>query len=596
MASGAGKTHTIAYHMKQSKPKSVLYVSHRTEINNQSMKIFKDVIGPKIINDYTIGIIDRFNKDFYKPFLFATVQTLSRMKNFERLNHGRKIDTFIIDEYHHAGAPSYKAIIENIKHDKLYGLTATPRRMDREDILKPVNNVILGNIDIFEAIEKKIDVPFHYLGIHDNVDWSDIRAYKHRYRIMDLDRKLLIVERDEKVISEYKEKIQPENVSTIAFCATKRHVERMVQKFTEAGIKNVKGIHYRTSLDTRKKIIDDFRYGTVPILFTVDILNEGVDFPECGALMMLRPTMSRNIFEQQLGRGLRKRKGKKRLLVLDFISNYENAYKIKEYLSQITRQSIKVKGHNYKPIYNLSVPLYEFEPKVISMMELQEKMRSGFYNKEQLINNFLQVKRKLNGKVPTYNQMNDRSISIISTSSYEKNFGTYNKFLESIGENPNHIPKKITNNHDLKYCKNEYFSKKKELCLSKGDFISQTKWTNNFGHRLVNILFTKLGITWIKFLIIIGEKNIRKCGFCNQKFENTNFRTIRRFCSNTCAMRNEGHLKKFPNGVTIKCIGCEKEFETTFLYKNKLKNSRRFCSGYCCRKYHRNNKKTNIKK
>ena len=403
-ASGSGKTHIAAFLIKEQKPKSFLFIVHRNELVTQSIGYFKEVNGP-IINDSNIGIINATKKQFDKPYIFGTMQTICKPENLEMLNHGAKWDYIIIDEFHHSACPSYRKILENLKFKRVLGLTATPFRTDKKDILQTIKGEknVVGKIDIFTGIELGIMVPFHFVGKIDNflVDWSDKRTYAgYKYTKMDMDRTLLIPERDKHVIKHYKEVIEPENVSTIGFCATIEHVKRMVREFKKAGIYS-EGITYETPIEERQFILDRFRKGQIPILFAIDILNEGIDFPECGALMFLRPTQSRVIFEQQLGRGLRKdREGKKeRLLVLDFLSNYEKVEQIMQYLKDITKQEkpiITQEGTNYtKPIHKQSYPTYEFESKVVTMLELKERLKPREYTKQELIDNYYEVKRKL---------------------------------------------------------------------------------------------------------------------------------------------------------------------------------------------------------
>jgi hypothetical protein len=491
----------------------------------------------------------------------------------------------------------------------LLGLTATPDRMDAQDVRQLLDNNVVGNIDIMEGIKNKILIAFHYRGYKDNVDYSDIKWYKYKYRENDLDKKLLIPERDQKVLEHYKKDIEePDNRQTIGFCATIKHVERMVQVFKDAGIK-AEGITYRDTIEKRKKIIEKFRRGEINVLFSRDILNEGIDFPECEALMFLRPTTSETIFLQQLGRGLRKKRGKKPVIILDFISNYHNAYKIKAYLSKIINKKHVViqKDKNFKPEYNLNVPTYEFEQEVIEMMELQEIMKnrnrqSGNYTrqelienywnvkkklgripkykeffriensrfsstyyanqfggytkflkfigervnmnvditKQDLIDNYYQMKEKLGGRRPQHDDFYNRSLSMISIRPYQRIFGTYNKFLEAIGETFNRKPP-IKRTETLDEIKQEYFKRKKELGLSKNQIITGTIWKKKYGQRVIYCLYHKHKLTWNNFLKSIGEKAICRCLLCNKKY--TPKISTALYCSRKCTAK-VSHLRR----------------------------------------------------
>lgn len=365
LPSGSGKTHTIAFHVRDRQPKSFLYVVHRNEILIQTARIFQEICD---INDEDIGIINSDFKLFEKKFVFATVQTLRHAANMVKMN--QHIEYMCIDEFHHAAAATYREIIKYFKPKYFVGLTATPYRLDKEPILDIVDNNIAHHIDLYEGIERKILVPFHYIGFYDDIDYSKIKFKGFNYSVTDLDRKLVIHKRDEAVIREYKEKIQPEGRLTIGFCNSVAHVHRIESKFRAAGIKAI-GISHREKYMTRERILEDFKAGKYEVLFTRDILNEGVDFPECSAIMFMRPTMSQVIFFQQLGRGLRKHPGKKDVLVFDFIGNYQRAFEKRDWFKHADVQEYS--GFS-KPIYeyNYPKPLVEFDKMVIQMMENQE--------------------------------------------------------------------------------------------------------------------------------------------------------------------------------------------------------------------------------
>lgn len=373
LPSGAGKTHTMAFHVAKLKPKTFLYIVHRNEILYQTIKIFRNICK---LSNRDIGIINQKNKDYDKPYLFCTIQTLSNKKNLEKIR--KDIEYMVIDEYHHTAAETYVRVLTKHFNPKyLVGLTATPYRLDKLDIMKFVDGNVANNIDLFEGVERDILVPFHYVGLWDNIDYSEIRWSGYRYNIGDLDRKLIVHKRDEAVLEEYKSRILPENRLTIAFCNSVDHVNRITKKFKKAGIKAV-GITYKEKPEVRQDILNDFRNGKYQILFTRDILNEGVDFPECSAIMFLRPTISKTIFFQQLGRGLRKMTGKKNVLVLDYIGNYYRAFQKKNWLKMFKKFG-QTTEENTKPYYEYSPDIkVEFEQQVIDMMELQERTMKDY--------------------------------------------------------------------------------------------------------------------------------------------------------------------------------------------------------------------------
>ena len=417
LPSGAGKTHTVAFHVAKLKPKTFLYIVHRNEILNQTVKIFREICD---LSNRDIGIIDSKHKEFTKPYLFATIQTLSNKKNLEKIR--KDIEYMVIDEYHHVAADSYdKIITKHFTPKYLVGLTATPYRLDKLDIMKYIDGNIANDIDVFEGIERNILVPFEYIGLWDNIDYTQIRWSGHRYNVGDLDRKLIIHKRDEAVLEEYKNRIKDR--LTIAFCNSVDHVHRITKKFNDQGIPAV-GITYKEDPVTRQDILDDFRNGVYKVLFTRDILNEGVDFPECSAVMLLRPTISKTVFFQQIGRGLRKKAGKKNVIVLDYIGNYQRAFKKSDWLKMYKKEGET--GEHIKPYYEYSPQIkIRFDQRVIEMMELQQRT----YSKQDIIENYLYVKKMENVPSLGVNEYGRSKYRKYDKKIFTRRFGSFRDFL-----------------------------------------------------------------------------------------------------------------------------------------------------------------------
>ena len=179
-----------------------------------------------------------------------------------------------------------------------------------------------------EGIELGILCPYHYFGCFDDIDYSNIRHNGVRYDIRDLERALIIPERDAAIISKWREKA--EGKPTLAFCCSHRHAERVAASFQRADVPAVPYLS-TTASALRSRIRGEFRSGAIKVLCVVNVLNEGIDLPFAECLLFLRPTESKRIFFQQLGRGLRHFVGKERCIVIDFIGNFQNAYRIVEY-------------------------------------------------------------------------------------------------------------------------------------------------------------------------------------------------------------------------------------------------------------------------
>lgn len=422
LPSGVGKTILSAVLTKNVKGR-VLFLVHRNEILDQAVKEYVKV-NPEIANQ--IGILSQTRKHFNKKYTFSMIQTLSRKKTLQKFNP-KDFEIIILDEYHHSASPTYKRVIDYFKPKKFYGLTATPHRLDGKDIMKDVNNNVAFKMELNEAIDQELVCPFIYYGMWDNIDYSDIKYDHKRYTERDLDKKLLVSKRDEAIVREFKKKLSGRK--SIGFCCSVNHVERCVRVFNKAGIRSI-GITHKQPSIARKKIMEDFKIGKYQIIFTRDIFNEGVDFPQVEGLLFLRPTFSKTIFLQQLGRGLRKNKGKKNVKILDFIGNYVNAYQIQEWLGEITSSNRKVEG---KEVYafNPKNKVY-FDSKVLDIFETQKKT---VITKKDLIDDYFRVKKELE-RQPLRDEM--IKLSHHPFYWYDKLFGRWGKFKESIGEKEKH--------------------------------------------------------------------------------------------------------------------------------------------------------------
>jgi len=437
-------------------------------------------------NKDEFGLLVGDKKEFDKKYTFATVQSLSIIKTLNKFDKNNF--TFIIlDEFHHARAKTYKKILKYFKGYKLLGLTATPFRLDGKDVLKPINNNLIYKMDIREGIEEGLLSSFKYYGLYDNIDYSDIKWGGYRYTKKDLNKKLLITKRDLRIVAEAKKHLI--NKQTIGFCVSIEHVDRCVKVFNDAGFKS-EGITYKTKSKDRKRIINNFRIGKIQMIFTRDIFNEGINFPEVKGLLFLRPTVSKTIFLQQLGRGLRKSRGKKEVIVLDFIGNYVNAWKIRKWLGEIIDKGGKRK---IKPIYDYIVPTVNFDMDVIKIFETQEERN---ITKEKLINEYFRVKKLLKRNLLYTDFCLVERKSVYSASAYENYFGTWTEFLKFIGE-PHHN----YTHKNLNISKDElikYYNKVKNDLGRVPSIRDMKKYSINIYCRIFNV-------NWSEFKLNMGD-------------------------------------------------------------------------------------------
>lgn len=232
-------------------------------------------------------------------------------------------DYIIVDEFHHAAAETYKKVLNYFQPKFLLGLTATPYRMDNEDILALCDDNLLFELNLPSAIHRDVLCPYQYYGIYDEIDYSAIKMNNGTYDTKELEKSYGLHQREALVYEKYQEY---GGTHTLGFCVSINHAEKMAAYFREKGIL-AEALHSQsTGGRSREQVQAAFRNEEVSVLFTVDMFNEGVDIKEVDTVMFLRPTESYVIFLQQLGRGLRKHEKKEKLTVIDFIGNYKRAH------------------------------------------------------------------------------------------------------------------------------------------------------------------------------------------------------------------------------------------------------------------------------
>jgi len=310
-AAGSGKTYLAAFDARNFNPKRLLYIVHEGSILQKALETFREVFA----NDVTYGVYNKDSKDIEADFVFAGNIILSQnLKLFKP----EDFDYIILDECHHATAETYRRIIEYFKPEFMLGLTATPERMDNEDVFELFDTNVPFELRLRDAIINDLVVPFHYYGIRDSlVDYGLNKSQE---------RKLISQLASVEHCSYIKEKIEEYRPSgklkALAFCRNITHARMMAEELREQGY-NTAYLTGQNSVGERIRAYNDLQKDEsgIEILCTVDILNEGVDIPGCNMVLFLRPTESSTVFIQQLGRGLRKYDNKQYVTVLDFIGN-----------------------------------------------------------------------------------------------------------------------------------------------------------------------------------------------------------------------------------------------------------------------------------
>ncbi len=335
-ATGTGKTVISALDYKRFKrqnpgrPCRLLFVAHREEILKQSMYTFRAVLKDQNFGEMFVG---NYRPDSLDN-LFMSIQTFNS-QDFTTKTSANFYDYIIVDEFHHAAAPTYQKLLEYYQPKILMGLTATPERMDGKSVLSYFNNRIAAEIRLPEAIDRKLLSPFQYFGVTDTVDLDKIKWSAGGYDKGELSKIYTlsggIAERraDQVVTSLLKYVTDINDVKGLGFCVTVEHAEFMCRYFNEHGIPAMY-LTGKSPDEERRGAKDSLVSGKVRFIFVVDIYNEGVDIPEVNTVLFLRPTESLTIFLQQLGRGLRLAEGKECLTVLDFIGQANRKYNFED--------------------------------------------------------------------------------------------------------------------------------------------------------------------------------------------------------------------------------------------------------------------------
>lgn len=331
-ATGTGKTYASAFGVKtlfeelDFRPKKVLFLSHREQINKQAMISYQNVFGRK----YSMGLLSGNHEDEGFDFLFSTMQTMAKDEVMQRYDKN-EFSIIILDECHRSGAPSYQKIVNYFNPSLLLGMSASPERMDDFNVYEFFNFNTVYEIRLQRALEEEMLCPFHYFGITDlDITDEDVLNARDDYKLF---RKLVSNDRVHHIIENAQYFGYSGNrVKGLIFCSSTREALELSQKFNEEGYKTVALSGANTQEEREEAITqlitDNPFEKQLDYIFTVDIFNEGVDVPEINQIIMLRPTQSPVVFVQQLGRGLRHAVGKEFVVVLDFIGNYDNNYMI----------------------------------------------------------------------------------------------------------------------------------------------------------------------------------------------------------------------------------------------------------------------------
>lgn len=327
-ATGTGKTVIAALDYKRlceaaGKDLKLLFVAHRQEILKQAMRTYRDVMQDGAFGELYVGE----HKPRQWRHIFASVQSLSSL-GIDKLEPDF-FDVVVIDEFHHAMAPTYRRLLDHLQPQQLLGLTATPERGDGVDVAQQFfDGRTASELRLWDALDADLLVPFHYFGVSDDVDLSQLEWKRGNYDTAQLSNLYTGNDaRAAKVIRELRDKVtSTEQMRAIGFCVSVQHAHYMAEVFNRSGIASV-AVDGSTDDADRAAALKRLAAREINCIFAVDLFNEGLDLPQVDTILMLRPTQSATIFLQQLGRGLRRAEGKAVLTVLDFIGQQRREFR-----------------------------------------------------------------------------------------------------------------------------------------------------------------------------------------------------------------------------------------------------------------------------
>ena len=390
-ATGTGKTVISALDYKRfckqypGKPCRLLFVAHREEILRQSLYTFRAVLKDANFGELFVGSYHPDGIDY----LFLSIQTFNS-QDFTAKTASDFYDYIVVDEFHHAAAPTYQKLLTYYQPKILLGLTATPERMDGKSVLPYFDHRIAAEIRLPEAIDRKLLCPFQYFGVTDTVDLDTLKWTAGGYDRGELstlytlsgavaDRRADLI-----VSSLLKYVTDVDVVKGLGFCVSIEHAEFMCRYFNDHGIPSI-FLTGKSSDEQRKSAKGQLVRGEIRFIFVVDIYNEGVDIPEVNTVLFLRPTESLTIFLQQLGRGLRLAEEKECLTVLDFIGQANKRYRFEEKFAALLSNTTRSVSREIKDGF-ISVPkgcYIQLEKKAAKY--ILENIRASYSNAAGLV-------------------------------------------------------------------------------------------------------------------------------------------------------------------------------------------------------------------
>ena len=339
-ATGTGKTVVAAFDYRNTcriagGHSRLLFVAHREEILRQALRTYREVLRNPEFGELLTGTQQPARWDH----VFATIDSVSSRDLVARAG-AEHWHSVVVDECHRLAADRFDAFAKAVRPKVLLGLTATPERSDGKPLTPYFDARPDGSpaveLRLWHALDLQLLAPFEYYACDDATDFSAVPWDKPGEREA-LDR--LVTGNDIRarlVVNEWRRLASDARRSrALVFCVSVAHAEFMVDWLNRAGLPAACVVG-TTAADERRRAPQRLAQGELCALVTVDLYNEGVDLPTVDTLLLLRPTQSPVLFQQQIGRGLRLAPGKDSCLVLDFVGQHRTEFRFDRLLSTLT--------------------------------------------------------------------------------------------------------------------------------------------------------------------------------------------------------------------------------------------------------------------
>jgi superfamily II DNA or RNA helicase/HKD family nuclease len=339
-ATGTGKTVVAALDYRETcqrlghRPR-LLFVAHRAQILRQALRTYREVLRDHSFGELLSGGLQPEQHDH----LFSTIDSLTTRRLVEQFGPDFW-HTVVIDECHRLAANRFRQLATTIRPAQLLGLTATPERADGVSIQefftpRPDRSPAV-ELRLWDALDMQLLAPFEYYACDDETDFSDV-PWDRPGEAAAIDARVTgNAARLRMVVNEWTRLAgDPKQGRALVFCVSVRHAHFVAEQLTAAGLPAL-AITGETPRTDQVRAPHRLARGEVCALVTVDLYNEGVDIPEVDTLILLRPTQSPVLFQQQIGRGLRLVPGKESCLVLDFVGQHRADFRFDRLLSAIT--------------------------------------------------------------------------------------------------------------------------------------------------------------------------------------------------------------------------------------------------------------------